>query len=63
MREFIYWLQWLYHGKPMVTCPGSHCGCCGAWIPEEVKVRDYEDYGWGHWSICQKCIDESEGNP
>ncbi len=29
---------------------GGNCGCCGAWISDEIFSKDYS------WDICKKCI-------
>jgi len=61
MREFIYWIKWLYRGKPMVKYTRMHCGCCGALIIGEFQERNYlfDDF-WSTWDICQKCIKGDE---
>ena len=28
---------------------GGHCGCCGAWIPNEILPKDWA------WGLCEKC--------
>ena len=61
IREYFYYLRWLFRGKPIITHPGAHCGCCGAWMAGEIKTRDYLTEAFGTpWSVCQKCIDEAK---
>lgn len=41
----------LYDIGDLVT--GSHCGCCGHWMPNEIVPKS------NTWSLCHKCIDAS----
>ena len=53
--RFVIWLRRkikykyeLYDIKDLII--GGHCGCCGAWIPDEIFNKN-----WG-WGLCNKCI-------
>ena len=37
----------LYDIKDLVT--GGHCGCCGAWMNNEILPKDWP------WGICSEC--------
>jgi hypothetical protein len=34
---------------------GANCGCCGAWMPNEI----IDKLVWA-WSLCDKCVNEGE---
>jgi hypothetical protein len=54
--------EWEKRGKPTISYPGYHCGCCGVWVDEPFEVKDYES--GGKWSdtigLCDKCIHEGK---
>jgi len=35
---------------------GGHCGCCGAWIDNEILPKDWAV------GICSNCLGEGENN-
>ena len=30
---------------------GGHCGCCGAWISDEIFPNNW----WDSWGLCKNC--------
>ena len=43
----------LYEIKDLTV--GAHCGCCGAWMEDEIVPKTSFA-----WSLCDKCINEGE---
>ena len=56
-------LKWILSGKPMISYPGFHCGCCGKWnaipfsLPKYLSMGEWID-GWG---VCPGNCDYEEG--
>lgn len=61
IKQFFRWLRWLWDGKPVVTYPGYHCGCCGAWTWEKFSILTYKSYGewWDMWGLCRDECEET----
>ena len=55
-KLFEKWLEKHYCYQIKDLQIGGHCGCCGAWIPNEIFPS--------YWAIgvCKKCIEYEEEN-
>lgn len=69
MKHLIAKMKWILNGKPTITLPGFHCGCCGKYIEKPFKIRnynskeniivetdeDYQKYWYYTWGMCDTC--------
>ena len=60
IAHYFRYIRWVLKGKPYVEYEGGHCGCCGKWVPEKIKLRDYESNGkWADtWTLCKQCAND-----
>jgi hypothetical protein len=58
IKYFFKWLKWKLEGSQMLSFPGKHCGCCGAWLNEPYTIPAYKsaaaDGWWDSWGLCKK---------
>jgi len=56
-QKFFRWLRWKLIGSPLISYPGKHCGCCGAWIDVPFTIRTYQSFDkyWDTWDLCDTC--------
>lgn len=47
-------IKWYLRGKPMISYPGYHCGCCGRWINKSFEIPEYDSVGpdGDTWGLC-----------
>lgn len=48
--RFNYWVKKFFDLYDICDLTiGGHCGCCGAWIPDEIFPKIWT------WGVCKKC--------
>lgn len=60
--KLIKWIRWRIKGRPNILYAGFHCGCCGKWVKEKIRVPTYKSDGeWlDTWGICESCAGDKK---
>lgn len=57
IRRLYHRIIWRLFKKDYIEYKGYHCGCCGKWVGESIKVRTCDSVSkwWDTWGICKDC--------
>ena len=56
-NKMFSYLLWIFKGRKYIEYNGYHCGCCGKWTEEKLRVPKYKSGGkwWDTWGFCDNC--------